>query len=158
MGHKQTPNERINPSKTYASSDKGKITDFKKDGSYEVTYSDGDVKTYSDINDVVEMVNAAADLVLSGGYRSEGKYPNPYPVGTRVYYHFPSGWYNGIVSNYDRGTYKVTWSDWSMGEPDKGLESIKLMSTQAAQQAMGFKADTSEKYAVGTPVYYKFKE
>ena len=138
---------------------KGKITDFnKKDGSYEVTYSDGSAQTYSDISDVVEMVNAAADLVLSGGYKSEGKYPNPFPVGTRVYYHFPSGWYNGHVSNFYRDTYKVTWSDWSMGKPDKGLESIKLMSTQAAQQAMGFKADTVERYKVGTPVYYKFKE
>jgi len=138
---------------------KGKITDFhKKDGSYEVTYSDGDVKIYPDISDVVEMVNAAADLVLSGGYKSEGKYPNPFPVGTRLYYHFPSGWYNGHVSNFYRDTYKVTWSDWSKGQPDKGLESIKLMSTQAAQQAMGFKADTAERYKVGTPVYYKFKE
>ena len=138
---------------------KGKITDFnKKDGSYEVKYSDGDVKTYPDISDVEEMVNNAADLVLSDGYKSEGKYPNPFPVNTKVYYHFPSGWYNGHVSKFNRGTYKVTWSDWSLGEPDKGLESIKLMSTQAAQQAMGFKADTVEKYKVGTPVYYKFKE
>ena len=139
-------------------SDKGKITDFKKDGSYEVTYSDGDVKNYSNLADVVEMVNAAADLVRSGGYRSEGDYPNPYPVGTRVYYHFPSGWYNGYVSSYNRGNYLVTWSDWSMGSPDKGLESVKIMSTQAAQQAMGFKANTSKRYKVGTPVYYKFKE
>ena len=106
------------------------------------------------------MVNQAADLVISGGYKDEGEHPNPYPVGTRTYYHFPRGWYDGKVSGYDESTgqYRITWSDFSIGEPQKGLPRVKQMVTQAAQQAMGFKPDMVEQYDIGTPVYYKWPE
>lgn len=145
-----------NNAKQCQNADKGKVSDYNR-GTYTITYSDGDKKKYSDMNDMIEMVNQAADLVLSGGYKTEGEHPNPYPVGTRVYYHFPQGWYNGYIANFDKGTYRITWSDFSIGEPDKGLKMVKQMVAQAAQQAMGFKPDVVEKYDIGTPVYYKFK-
>ena len=136
---------------------KGKITDYSK-GTYEVTYSDNSREKYRNLNDVLEMVNQAADLVISGGYKSEGEYPIVYPVGTRTYYHYEDGWYNGHVSGFRDGKYTITWSDFSVGTPKKGLTRVKQMVTQAAQEAMGFKPDLVEQYAIGTPVYYKFDE
>jgi len=134
---------------------KGKITDYK-DGTYEVTYSDKSREKYRNLNDVLEMVNQAADLVISGGYKSEGEYPQVYPVGTQTYYHYENGWYNGHISKFREGKYTITWSDFSVGTPEKGLTRVKQMVTQAAQEAMGFKPDLVEKYDIGTPVYYKF--
>ena len=138
---------------------RGKVTGFDDLGNYQVTYDDGEVVTYSDTNSIIDVVNSAASLIFDGVHLAEGEHPQVFPIGTRMYYHFEEGWFNGFVSRFDAesGNYLVTWSDFSVGSPDMGLLSTLQMAIQGAMQMGGFTPDDNERWDIGTPVYYKFE-
>lgn len=86
----------------------GEITAFES-GTYTITWSNSDVKVYHDFDMVDALVNNAANSI----YPSWTDNYNPWPKGTAVTWDFDDGWWDGTITDFSDGTYKVTWSDGS---------------------------------------------
>mmetsp|Transcript_76 Transcript_76/g.179 ORF Transcript_76/g.179 Transcript_76/m.179 type:complete len:587 (-) Transcript_76:334-2094(-) len=97
----------------------GTITGFK-DGTYEVTWSDGTKKEYSNLEKIDQMVafragegflgddNSNRDDTNGDDFYSKNGY---YPIGTLVYAEFKDGWWAGYVDAYDDEYFVIKWSD-----------------------------------------------
>eukprot|EP00536_Pseudo-nitzschia_multiseries_P002988 jgi/Psemu1/318050/estExt_fgenesh1_pm.C_420014 len=144
----------------------GTITAFK-DGTYEVTWSDGTKKDYSNLDKVDQMVAFRAGEGFigddgsgddgNGGYDGDNQSGDDFytksgyfPAGTLVYAEFKDGWWAGYIDGYDDEYYVIRWSDDSSDNflPGKAMDE---MVDNAQYIASDF-----DLYPEGTMVYSEF--
>jgi hypothetical protein len=154
----------------------GTITRYNtNDGTYQITWSDGSVNTYTDVARVDLMVKAAAattateqtdvptafDTELSTEYDTEvvldgnddDDSTDYYDIGTVVYREFDTGWWVGNIVSYEGGYYTVRWTDNSFTYYEVGSEEIDTLVANAYNIPDDSDAQT---YPIGTPVYKEF--
>lgn len=120
----------------------GHITNFSHDdNTYEITWEDGDVEEYDDLELVEQMVNDAEAALK--GY-------SPWGYGTKLYYEFDDGWFHGEVTNFDleNGEYETKWEDGDVEYFDDFLE-VNLMVDQAEDAPNG-SVETKSRSSVAT--------
>lgn len=100
----------------------GTIKGFS-DGTYEVEWSDGSTKTYSNLEKIDQMVafangdgfigNLGEHTTPYADFRSEDAdpYAEYYDLETVVYAEFQDGWWAGYVDSYQGEYYVIRWSD-----------------------------------------------
>lgn len=136
----------------------GSITDFSS-GTYEVTWSDGSLKSYSNIEKVDQMV-AYADGEgflgnLAGAYDADDYdddyYNDYYDLETLVYAEYTDGWWAGYIDSYDDDYYVIRWSDDSV---DKFLPGDDMDQMVVDGQNI---PDDYNLWSEGTAVYSEFE-
>eukprot|EP00534_Pseudo-nitzschia_fraudulenta_P003433 CAMPEP_0201133138 /NCGR_PEP_ID=MMETSP0850-20130426/48053_1 /ASSEMBLY_ACC=CAM_ASM_000622 /TAXON_ID=183588 /ORGANISM="Pseudo-nitzschia fraudulenta, Strain WWA7" /LENGTH=652 /DNA_ID=CAMNT_0047403701 /DNA_START=51 /DNA_END=2009 /DNA_ORIENTATION=+ len=138
----------------------GTITGFT-DGTYEVTWSDGSSKYYSNLEKINQMVAFAAGDGFIGNLAAPDQLHNPdqddyyaswnyYELGTLVYAEFKDGWWAGYIDSYEGDYYVVRWSDDSM---DKFLPGDDFDEMVINGQYIPYDYNL---WPVGTQVYKDF--
>jgi hypothetical protein len=99
----------------------GTITDFA-DGTYQVTWTDGSSKFYSDLEKVDQMVAFASGEGYQGNLgqptqhgdsndNNDNFYAEYYDLETVVYADFQDGSWAGYIDSYENEYYVIRWSD-----------------------------------------------
>jgi hypothetical protein len=137
----------------------GSVTDFSN-GAYEVTWSDGSSKYYSNLEKIDQMVNFANGGSFIGNLadpedadymeNDDNIYGDYYALETLVYAEFKDGWWAGYIDSYEGDFYVVRWSDDSVDKflPNEEMDEM-VLNGQYIPQDYGI-------YAVGTHVYKEF--
>jgi hypothetical protein len=140
----------------------GTITDFS-DGTYEITWSDGSSKFYSNLEKIDQMVNFASGGGFLGNlanpetqdddyveYDDNNMYKDYYGLKTVVYAEFSDGWWAGYIDSYQNEYYVIRWSDDSvdMFLPGEDMDEM-VINGQSVPEDYGI-------WPVGTHVYSKF--
>jgi len=156
----------------------GTITDYDDDG-YTITWSD-DSKDIDDFEDetVDQMVQNYQTMVANNdGTDNSDSEPTPapteddsWPVGTKVYWEFDDGWYDGTITDYDADGYTITWSDASQdyddfddADVDKMVENYKTMvanndGTDYSDTEPTPAPTVDDAWPIGTKVYWEFDD
>lgn len=146
----------------------GEIRTFDN-GAYTVQWSNGTSASFSDLDEVDELVTNAA-LVLQPHAVADYK---PWEVGTPVSNIFDSGWWDGTITGYTDGTYEVTYTD-GFVKYYSSTEKLDLMVAFAIGEGFGNDDDgqqnqnddqsgilddmDGELYLPGTLVYAQFND
>jgi len=117
----------------------GTISDFS-DGTYEVTWSDGSSKYYSNLEKIDQMVSFATGEGFIGNLADPETQPVVYPesddniyseyyaLETLVYTEFKDGWWAGYIDSYEGDYYVIRWSDDSVDKflPGEDMDEMVL--------------------------------
>ncbi len=133
----------------------GSITDFSS-GTYEVTWSDGSLKSYSNIEKVDQMVAYAKGEGFQGNLAGDDEdyddyYNDYYDLQTLVYAEYADGWWAGYIDSYDDDYYVIRWSDDSV---DKFLPGDDMDQMVVDGQNI---PDDYNLWSEGTAVYGEFE-
>jgi len=140
----------------------GTIADYSN-GTYEVTWSDGSSKYYSNLEKIDQMVAFASGQGFIGNladpstqnddyqYDADNIYGDYYRLETLVYAEFKDGWWAGYIDSYEGEYYVVRWNDNSV---DTFLPSEDFDQMVINGQSIPLDYDV---YPVGTHVYSNFE-
>ena len=130
----------------------GTITGFI-DGTYEVGWSDGSIKYYTNLEKIDQMVAYAVGDGFNGdmeGPGHDGGYQGgDYPIGTPVYATFQDDWWVGYIDSYDGDYYVIRWSDDTIDTFLAGPDMDEMVMN-------GQYIPYDDMYPVGTYVYKDF--
>jgi hypothetical protein len=138
----------------------GTITDYVA-GTYEVTWSDGSSKYYSNVEKIDQMVAFASGEGFGSEEASNGDnyyanddnmYHDYYELETVVYAEFEDGWWAGYIDSFEDEYYVIRWSDDSIDKflPGDEMDDM-VMNAQYIPYDYGI-------YGVGTHVRKKFDD
>jgi hypothetical protein len=140
----------------------GTITGYSpNDRTYEITWSDDTVNTYTDLDKVDDMVETALHAdedTMEPSYEAsfettgEGEFYE-YDIGTFVYREFDTGWWVGNIVSVEDGYYTVRWTDNSFTYYEIESEEIDRIVSNADNIPDDSDAQV---YPLGTPVYKEF--
>lgn len=103
---------------------------------YTVKWKNGEVDTYTDVDEVKQMVSDAETLANSSTTApakeatvTPTQDEKPYPKGTPVYMEFPDeGWFVGELIHYKKGKYTIEWSDGSRDVIARGPKMDEIVA------------------------------
>lgn len=146
----------------------GTITGYDADtGTYETTWSDGDVESYDDTDLVDQMVADYNDQIRDNGDGLCGD--DAWPDGTDVWvFEEGQGWW-GKVTHCQDGVYTTTWENGDVGYYDEGPDFDQMVedaqdTTNSGNPQDKFQSEdamhdfTEQKYDEGTVVYKQFED
>ncbi len=133
----------------------GNITDFYA-GTYEVTWSDGSLKSYSNLEKIDQMVGFAngggfqGNLAGNDDENGDDFYNDYYELETLVYAEFKDGWWAGYIDSYEDEYYVIRWSDNSVDKflPGDDMDQMVIDG--------GSIPDDYSLWSEGTQVYGEF--
>lgn len=144
----------------------GMVTHYNADsGMYAITWEDGSVDYYDDVDEMDKMVASANEGLGSGsaGSASSGA-GTVYTVGTPVSIYEKGRWWDGVIIKYADGVYTVQWvSDNEMERIQQGSVIDKMVAdakdadaaaaaADEADAAAGVAASGEALWETGTPV------
>jgi len=134
----------------------GTITSFdeENDNTYTVEWEDGTQETYTDVEEMKNMVTAASERASKGDTTDQGIL-EVFPFGTELHYYFEqssnfddvSGWYDGVIIDYDsdKGEYEITWSDNYINGVTDQDKVLQMVLQKISQRSDGPLPDPPEK-------------
>jgi hypothetical protein len=133
----------------------GTITDYDAaEKTYDITWSDGSVDTYYDLDKVDQMVYDAQDNTEEATDYYDDSFQD-YEIGTFVYKEFDDGWWVGNIVAYENGSYTVRWTDNTFDNFDADSQELAEIVDNADNIPDDFDVQI---YPIGTPVYLEFDD